>query len=266
MKRTISIIVLAALLLCLAPAGFAEGESFASLTGLDALQETLQGGVTVESVYYTDGYGFSTSEFTSTDPAEIEALLDALYDIRLGAPSEMSVTDWYPMILFSLSDGTEFFISFESHWLTANGKNYELENDGAFWFLTSGLVKMYARLETPEPTPEPTSEPEPEIWPNCVDLYFPSNPSTGYGWTVEIADEGIVESKDQLFEKSADLGLAGAAGTHWFHLDGVGEGMTHVSYRYARPWEDSALFTFTYRIQVDSRLNVLIWGVEMYTN
>lgn len=263
MKRILSTLLLAALLLCLAPAGFAEGESFASLTGLDTLREALDGGAEIVSVYYSDGYGFSTSEFTSRDGDEIAALLDALGEIELGAPSGMSVTDWYPQIVFTLSDGTRFGVGFESHWLSVGSVNYELENDGAFWVLTAALVRQYEAF--PEPEPEPTEEPTADFIPNCVDLYFPANPTTGYSWTVELADEGIVASEEQYFENSADLGFVGAGGVQWYHLDGVAEGMTHVTYRCARPWEETALYCFTYRIQVDEKLNVLIWGVEMTT-
>ena len=100
--------------------------------------------------------------------------------------------------------------------------------------------------------------------PNCVDLYFPSNPTTGYTWTAEAEDDGIVEVREQFFEDSSSLGLAGAGGTHWFHFDGLKEGITSVVLRYARSWESVApVYSFTCRISVDEQKNVLIWGIEM---
>ena len=55
-------------------AGAASAESLQSMTGLDETVEKLADGVTIDRIYYTDGYGFSTSEFTTTDPEEIALL------------------------------------------------------------------------------------------------------------------------------------------------------------------------------------------------
>ena len=177
----------------------------------------------------------------------------------------MSITDWYPQIVFRFSDGTRFGIRFEAHWLSVGSENYELRYDNTFWLLTSVLVQQYESRPAPVgPSGEPPEQPE--FIPNCIDLYFPTNPTTGYAWSVEIEDGGIVESREQVFEDSHELGFTGAGGTHWFHLDGVGEGMTSVIYRYARPWEESALYTFTYRVRVDEDRNVFVWGVEMTTD
>ena len=124
---------------------FAEEEmTFLSLTKLDETRELLDSGVTVEKVYYTDGYGFSTSEFTTADPDEIAALWKALTDMELGEPSNMSVTDWYPQIVFYLSDGTCRNVCFDAHWLEIGGmKNYCVLNDEPFWTLTACLVRKY---------------------------------------------------------------------------------------------------------------------------
>ena len=104
---------------------------------------------------------------------------------------------------------------------------------------------------------------EQEFIPNCVDLYFPANPTTGYSWWAEIEDAGVVELREQYFEDCGELGFVGAGGTQWYHIDGVAEGVTSVVFRYARAWEERALYAFTYRLNVDERGNVLIWGVEM---
>ncbi len=103
-----------------------------------------------------------------------------------------------------------------------------------------------------------------EYVPNQVDLYMPSNPTTGYSWFYEIEDPSVAAIRDQFFEKGSDLGFVGVGGTHWFHIYGLQPGTTSVSFRYLRPWEkeDPAEET-TYRFTVDERLNVLIWGVEV---
>ena len=68
---------------------------FMLVTGLSEMRKALNDGATVESVYYTDGYGFSASEFTTTDPDEMKALWNALTRIQLGPPTNVSITDWH---------------------------------------------------------------------------------------------------------------------------------------------------------------------------
>ena len=101
---------------------------------------------------------------------------------------------------------------------------------------------------------------------NQVDLYMPSNPTTGYSWAYDIGDAEVIAVKDRFFEDSSTLGnVVGEGGTHWFHIAGLKPGTTSVTFRYLRPWEpDSALSQTTYRLTVDESLNVLIWGVESF--
>ena len=100
--------------------------------------------------------------------------------------------------------------------------------------------------------------------PNSVDLYLPANPTTGYSWLAEVEDEDIVEVKDQYYADSRTLGMTGVGGMHWFHIDGLREGVTSVRLSYQRPWEDNnALYVFVYRLSVDEWNNVVIWGFEM---
>ena len=116
-----------------------------------------------------------------------------------------------------------------------------------------------------QPTAEPEKtdvEPEPDFVPNAVDLYFPSNPTTGYGWTAEIETPGIVEL-DEMYFSDARPGIVGGGGVQWYRIRGASEGITSVTFRYARPWEDAAVNTYVYRLQVDARRSVLIWGVEV---
>ena len=121
-------------------------DSFQSLSGLDAVAAKLENGVTIEKAYYTDGSGWGRNEMTTTDPEEIRQLWTALNSITVRGRTDESMTDWYPLILFYLSDGTEAGVSFESTWLCVDGhQNYELENDEAFWSLTAALMEKYRR-------------------------------------------------------------------------------------------------------------------------
>ena len=122
-----------------------------------------------------------------------------------------------------------------------------------------------APAESAQPTAEPEKpdyEPEPDSVPNAVDLYFPSNPTTGYEWTAEIETPGIVELDEEYFPDNKP-GMVGTGGVQWYRIRGASEGITSVTFRYARSWEDTALTTYVYRLQVDARGSVLIWGVEV---
>lgn len=100
---------------------------------------------------------------------------------------------------------------------------------------------------------------------NQVDLYLPSNPTTGYSWSCETEDPTLIAVRDQFFEDSNDLGFVGVGGTHWFHISGLKPGSTSVTFRYLRPWEteEAPAEETTYRLTVDEQLNVMIWGVEV---
>ena len=116
---------------------------------------------------------------------------------------------------------------------------------------------------------EPWTAPDTDIVsgyvPNAVDLYMPSNPTTGYSWTYEIEDPSIVSLRDEYFSQSMGSNLAGAGGTHWFHISGEQQGITSVTFRYLRPWETDVppAEQTTYRLSVNDQLDVLIWGVEV---
>ncbi len=260
MKKPLSFLcafLIFALLLC--SASFAEEQelSLASLTELGNVQSGLAEGLTVTGLSYTDGLDSTEGEVSTSSPEVIGRILEALGQIRVTGTTELWVTDWSPSITFTLSDDSVHTIWFNGRSLHAGGQLYELADDGAFWSLTSSLV--YAEEDDATPAGAETG-----LSPNCVDLYFPSNPSTGFSWSFEAEEEGIVAVKEEYFAGSTSLGLTGAGGTHWFHIDGVSEGITSVTFRYARPWEsEEPVYTFTYRLSVDPGLNVLIWGVEM---
>ena len=159
MKRMLALTV--AVLLLLTGTTAAQGEAaetrdFRTLAGLDKMEQKLEAGVTIDSVYYTDGYGFSTSEFRTSDPDEIRDLWQALNGITLEGPTDESITDWYPQIVFYFSDGTIDHVSFEAHWLTLPASrpqvNYKLANDESFWNLTAAMTERYGSSVHPKET------------------------------------------------------------------------------------------------------------------
>lgn len=146
MRRFLILLLSAVLLLASAASGRAESEpAFLSITGLDAMQEALDAGASIASADYTEGLGFSVSEFRTEDPEETQALWDALRKLELAGVCGESVTDWYPQIVFTLSDGSRFSALFEAHWLSADGGrvNYHLTGDEDFWALTARLTAAY---------------------------------------------------------------------------------------------------------------------------
>ena len=137
-------------ILLMASAAFTEEHpaTIQAMTGLGEIQEKLDEGVAIGKVYYTDGYGFSTSEFTTDDPEEIMLLWDAVNAIIVGEKVSESITDWYPQIVFCLTDGTQGGVRFEANWLCVGGReNYELINAENFWNLTAALREKHEQME-----------------------------------------------------------------------------------------------------------------------
>ena len=148
MKKLLMLLLCAALCVAVLPAR--ADEAFLALTSLDELQRLLDGGAVIERVYYTDGYGFSTSEFATDQPEEIAALYEALTAMTLGGKVNEDITDWYPQIVFFLPDGSHYNVCFDAHWLEIGGMNhYTVFHDEAFWCLTAGLVEKYSQTNRP---------------------------------------------------------------------------------------------------------------------
>ncbi len=119
-----------------------------SMTDLGEIQRKLDQGITIGKVYYTDGYGSSTGEFTTDDPSEIALLWDAVNAIRVGEKVDASITDWYPQIVFCLTDKTSGGVRFEAKWLCVGGtENYEITHADAFWSLTASLMEKHQEME-----------------------------------------------------------------------------------------------------------------------
>ncbi len=101
--------------------------------------------------------------------------------------------------------------------------------------------------------------------PTAPDLYLRGNPMTGYEWLYQVEDDSILAVTDNGYQQDeAAEGLTGAGGTFCFRLDGVKSGMTRVSFRYARAWENEVSApAVTYDVLVDDELNVMIFGNEI---
>ena len=147
LKKVVGLLM--GILLLMVSVSFAEETpaSIQSMTELGEIQKKLDQGITIGKVYYTDGYGFSTSEFTTDDPDEIAQLWNAVNAIRVGEKVNESITDWYPQIVFCLTDGTRGGVRFEAKWLCIGGmENYEISNAEGFWSLTASLVEKHEAM------------------------------------------------------------------------------------------------------------------------
>lgn len=250
MKKLFSLML--SLLLITLHAAQAESADFLQLTGLNALTQAVRDGAEVTSLQYETGTKIARG-FTLEAGAELDALLDALLRIEIAGKTEEFVTDMYPNVALTLSDGQQFRLAFDGRWLTVDGQNYALKNDADFWQQVRGLLEKYSPMDALEP----------RYMPNCVDLYFPANPTTGYVWTWTAEEPYIVSVTDQYFpDEQTQANIAGAGGRHWFHFDGLQPGVTAVTLTYGRPWEETPLSFFTFRVTVNEQLDVLIWGVE----
>ena len=144
-----AIILLAGILLMVS-AAFADETpaTIQDMTELGEILEKLEQGITIGKAFYTDGYGFSTSEFSTDDPEEIEQLWKAVNAITVGERVDESITDWYPQIVFYLTDGTSGGVRFEARWLCIGGtENYRISNAEGFWSLTASLMEKHEEME-----------------------------------------------------------------------------------------------------------------------
>ena len=64
----------------------------------------------------------------------------------------------------------------------------------------------------------------------------PSNPSTGFSWTIAIAPDGVVSIAD-LGYRPPTRSIPGRAGTQAWRVTALIPGAATITLRYARPWE-----------------------------
>ena len=86
-----------------------------------------------------------------------------------------------------------------------------------------------------------------------------ANPTTGYTWAVEIADEAVVSVTDDGIAPDSEE-LTGAGGMQRFELVGKAQGYTTVTFVYARSWEteEEPVFKLVYDLSVDADLKVTV--------
>ncbi|MDY2656545.1 MAG: protease inhibitor I42 family protein [Candidatus Limiplasma sp.] len=86
-----------------------------------------------------------------------------------------------------------------------------------------------------------------------------ANPTTGYTWAVEIADDTVVSVTDDGIAQS-DTELVGAGGYQRFELVGKAQGYTTVTFTYARSWEteEEPVYKLVYDLSVDADLKVTV--------
>lgn len=86
-----------------------------------------------------------------------------------------------------------------------------------------------------------------------------ANPTTGYTWAVEIADEAVVSVTDDGIAPDSEE-LTGAGGMQRFELVGKAQGYTTVTFVYARSWEteEKPVYKLVYDLSVDADLKVTV--------
>lgn len=86
-----------------------------------------------------------------------------------------------------------------------------------------------------------------------------ANPTTGYTWAVEIADDTVVSVTDDGIAQG-DTELVGAGGYQRFELVGKAQGYTTVTFLYARSWEteEEPVYKLVYDLSVDADLKVTV--------
>ena len=70
-------------------------------------------------------------------------------------------------------------------------------------------------------------------------LALPSNPSTGYGWTLISPPGDMLMVRDRGYRPRKPV-MPGSPGTHMWSLTAQKPGEARVILRYARPWETGA--------------------------
>lgn len=97
-----------------------------------------------------------------------------------------------------------------------------------------------------------------------VVLAFSENPTTGFEWTYEMDEQGVISDLVNNGHELEDAGetLIGAGGIHYWAFQGENEGDVTITFTYSRFWESDtdAAMTITQRYHVDKDLNVTFVG------
>lgn len=82
---------------------------------------------------------------------------------------------------------------------------------------------------------------------DMIRLKLVENPTTGYSWDMTIPEGLTLESDEYI---APDTELAGAPGTHVWHIEAATPGTYTLNGKYIRPWETDAEPAETYTLEV----------------
>ena len=82
---------------------------------------------------------------------------------------------------------------------------------------------------------------------------LPSNPSTGYNWTVAGDPAPLKLQKYSFVHSKSKSGVVGSSGTAIFRLNATSAGMATLNLVYRRSWEYNVAPMKTFTIRVDVR-------------
>ena len=94
--------------------------------------------------------------------------------------------------------------------------------------------------------------------PQTATVTLPSNPTTGYSWTVTQTNELFDITSEYTSEQTGNI--AGAGGYDTFTLTPKTDGETTVEFVYARGWEKEKdpESTATYQVKVDKNMQITV--------
>jgi len=79
---------------------------------------------------------------------------------------------------------------------------------------------------------------------------LPSNPSTGYTWTIDY-DYALLRAEEANFEQTPTQSIrVGAGGSSAFVFTPIGPGKTTIRFVYKRPWENIVAETRAYYVEI----------------
>ena len=71
-----------------------------------------------------------------------------------------------------------------------------------------------------------------------ITVSLPSNPTTGYSWSLCSKNtRNTIVGIEELPYEAAQTGLMGAGGTQSWRITGKKRGSAHIKFEYKRPWE-----------------------------
>jgi inhibitor of cysteine peptidase len=77
-----------------------------------------------------------------------------------------------------------------------------------------------------------------------------ANPSTGYSWSYEMTNEGVMALEDHDYEEP-EGGAVGAYGVDVWTFEAVEPGTTEIRMQYSRSWEEDIEWTYTMSVTVE---------------